>query len=118
MNIEDRRKDKTTRPAGYMVATDSFLSGWGGANGGRSLYAVACHSWQDADAVAQNMKDRTDMKRPRWITAMRKDGTPIVRGTDRDHLAVVDRGRAEAFYVPGHFAAAAAERRNRELAGI
>ena len=112
---EDRRT-LTEYPIGYMVATDAFLSGWGGATGGRSLYAVACHDGEEADIVEDNFRNRTEFRRVRWVTSLRADGTPRLRMGAGDHLAIVDRGRAANFYIRHYFADQACARRNRELA--
>ena len=114
--IEDRRTDKGRKPAGYMVATDAFMSGWGGASGGRSLYAVACYTGEEADIVEDNFRNRTEFRRVRWVLSMNKDGTPRVKMGRGDHLAVVDAGGAASFYIRGYFAGQACARRNRELA--
>lgn len=114
--IDDRRTDKGTRPWGYMVATDAFMSGWGGASGGRSLYAVACLHTDDAAIIEDNFRNRSEFRRARWVLSLKADGTPRVRMGPSDHLAIVDRGTAWAFYTRGYFADQACARRNRELA--
>jgi len=99
--IEDQR-DVQNIPQVYIVATDSFLSGWGKAPN-RSLVAFACHSPEEADTVEDNMHGRADMKRVRVVTRIKRDGTPDVRLQDGDHLAIKDRGTAHRFYEPGAF---------------
>jgi|GEM_PF-4319166 len=87
------------RPAmGYVIATDQFLSGWGLADGGRSLFAVAVDSEAQADAVTAAIARRPEMKRPRLVRRLRADGTPQVRLAEGDHLSVRDSGTAAAFY--------------------
>ena len=47
----------------YVTMTDSFLSGWGMADGLINKLVIECHSWNEAQTVMQNAEDRTDMKR-------------------------------------------------------
>ena len=58
MIIEDRREH--AEGIGFVVATDSFLSG-------RSLYAIQCRTLAEAQTVEDNMRARSEMKRPRWL---------------------------------------------------
>lgn len=95
--IRDGRASKT-RPWGYVVCTDTFLSGMAGYD--RSIYALAVTNPTEAEVVASNARKRSDMKRPRLVRSFRADGTPKVRLNERDHLAVVDRPEAERWYDP------------------
>lgn len=101
MEINDRRTDKT-RPKGYVVFTDKFMSGWGCAPG-TSYYALAFNDYEEANILLENGSRRSEMKRGRIVTTLRKDGTPRVRGTDRDHLSVTDRTDASRWYERGGF---------------
>ena len=49
--IDDQRETKA-RPWGFVVATDSFMSGWGGGAPQRSLYALAFASYEERVANA------------------------------------------------------------------
>lgn len=99
---DDQRGDG--RPAmGYVVATDSFLSGWGHAPG-RSLFAVAVGTREEREAIESNMAARSDMTRPRFVRPRKSDGFPDVRLQRGDHLSVRDRATAGRFYTPGAFA--------------
>jgi len=82
----------TTKPYGYIIATDSFMSGWGMAPG-RSLYAIEVHSPQEADTVEANMKSRSEMKRVRFASKLPRVGA-------RDHLSVKGRKEAGRFFLP------------------
>lgn len=98
---DDQRADG--RPAiGYIIATDSFLSGWGDAPG-RSLFAVAVGTREEREAVESNMRARSDMQRPRMVRPRKSDGLPDVRLHRGDHLSVRDRATAGTFYEPGAF---------------
>jgi hypothetical protein len=101
--INDRRTDTTTIPLGYVVCTDGFLSGWGGAKGGRSLYALAFHNWREADILLDNADARSEMKRPRTVTTLLKSGLPKLRMGANDHLSIADKGDAARWYQPGGF---------------
>ncbi len=95
--LEDTRTEAERAATRFFaVATDSFMSGWGKASGGRSLYALACESLREAETVAENMRKRSDMKRVR-ITK----GLPRVRAND--HLSVAGKTEAERHYRAGGF---------------
>ena len=98
--IRDNRANKA-RPWGYIVCTDTFMSGFGPAKGGRSLYALAVAGPSEANTVARNARARSEMKRPRLVRSFRADGTPSVRMGPNDHMSVVDRRDAERWYEPG-----------------
>lgn len=100
MKVEDRRANKEA-PWAYVVCTDDFMSGWGGASGGRSLYAVAVSDPAEAEVVMANAKGRSEMKRPRLVSRFKADGTPKVTMRRGDHMAVVDKATAERWYEPG-----------------
>lgn len=94
--VNDRRGPAPTGPAadcrwGFVVFTDSFMSGWGGAANGRSLYALEVSSPSVAELVLANGKRRSEMKRGR-IVRFRKGGwLPNCRINPGDHLSIVDR---------------------------
>lgn len=94
--IVDRRKDKST-PRFWVVFTDSLMSGWGKAKGGRSLYALACDSYKEAEVVLDNGQHRSEMKRGRIQQSL-----PWLR--DGDHLSCADKACASRWYEPGSFA--------------
>ena len=94
--INDRRQSKH-KPFGFIVATDSFMSGWAGAKGGKSYYAIAVDSIHESDVVEANMRSRSEMKRVRFNLALPKLGP-------KDHLSVADRHCAQRFFEPGGFA--------------
>lgn len=93
--IDDNRQDKS-HPMGWVCMTDRFLSGWGLAGGGRSLYCIAVHSSDEADIVEDNALRRTDMMRVRF-----QRNLPGLR--DGDHMSIVDRGCASRWYEPNGF---------------
>ncbi len=94
--INDRRSDESV-PWGFVVFTDSFMSGWGGAQGGRSLYALAVCSPKEAETVLASGKHRTEMKRGRLVTAL-----PRLRAGD--HLSITDREESPRWYEVDGFA--------------
>jgi len=79
---------------GYVVAVDAFMSGWGLAKGGASIYAIRVANAKEARTVAQNMRDRKEMKAVRF----RKDLPPVGPG---DHLSVADRKIAPRYFEAG-----------------
>ena len=96
--IDDRRTDEDKRrTVGFVVATDSFMSGWGKAQG-RSLFAVPLSNWDQADTVLANLQARSEMKRPRIVGA---DYRPKL--SNGDHLSIRDMSDCSRFYQPGGF---------------
>jgi hypothetical protein len=75
----------------YVVATDKFMSGWGGAKGGKSYYVVLVHSPKEEEIVLRNMQRRSEMKNVR-VQSMLPDVGP------RDHMHVVDKKEAARFF--------------------
>lgn len=62
MTTEDDRTEeqkKTHRLA--IVARDKFMSGWGGASGGASRCAWACHPDVNTDRVFDWVRNRSEM---------------------------------------------------------
>lgn len=98
--VNDRRADKGDR-LWFVVATDTFLSGWGKAAGGRSLYALACGDHDAERIIRGNMAARSDMKRPRLHT--RGLAKLIASLGPNDHLSIADEKVAPYFYVEGGF---------------
>lgn len=97
--VKDEREDKSAA-FGYVVFTDKFMSGWGGAAGGRSLYALACQEAGDADRLLAAGSRRSEMKRGRWVRTLRN-----VKGHmgPHDHISIVNREMAGPWYEPGAF---------------
>jgi hypothetical protein len=67
MQIQDERttEEKEHLPL-LIVGTDSFLSGWGKAEGGKSYAAWACQK-RDENRVLEWVEKRSDMKRVRVV---------------------------------------------------
>lgn len=86
---------------GFVVFTDTFMSGWGGAEGGRSLYALEVASEDEAYIVLASGKRRSEMKRGRVVRTL-EALTRTLRTAD--HLAIVDRGTASRWYQVDGFA--------------
>lgn len=103
--IDDRRdeQDKTRDDIiGFIVATDSFMSGWGRAPG-RSLFALMVTKEDEPylSRVWGNMAMRSDMKRPRMVgTKRNREGhvMPTCRVGPDDHLSIRDRADAKSWY--------------------
>lgn len=95
--IIDDRRSCYSAPAGYVVCTDTFLSGWGDAPG-RSLYALAFSDAAEADALLIAARGRTDMQRPRIVSRVKANGEPRIRLQPGDHLAIVDGATAAEWY--------------------
>lgn len=96
--IDDRRTDEDKAQTwGFVVATDSFMSGWGRA-AGRSLFAVPVTSLEQAEIVADNMQHRSEMKRVRIVG---HDYRPRLQAGD--HYSIRDMSDCSRFYEVGGF---------------
>lgn len=97
MKIEDRRTEQEKKETwAFVVCNDTFLSGWGYARGGRSLYALAVTSPDQAKIVLDNGRARSDMRRVRLNMRL-----PRLR--EGDHLVIVGPSDAPRWYEPGGF---------------
>lgn len=65
----------------YVNMNDKFLSGWGHAAGGRSIYCIECDTREQADAVERAALDRPEMK---YVTIA---GAPR-KGRKGDHVKI------------------------------
>ena len=92
VRIDNRTDEEKAATVGFVVATDSFMSGWGQA-AGRSIFAVPIRSWQEADTVERNMKNRSEMKRVRVVG---KNWRP--RLSPGDHLSIRSCADVSRFY--------------------
>ena len=92
--IEDRRTEEQKNiTVGFVVATDSYLSGWGAAPD-RSLYAVAFTTGKQRIIVEKNMKNRSDFKRVRVVYG--KEYRPKL--SDGDHLSIPEINESLPIY--------------------
>lgn len=46
----------------YVTMTDTFLSGWGKAEGRIAKFVFVCDNWQEAEIVKENAERRGDQK--------------------------------------------------------
>ena len=95
--IHDRRPENQREQFGFVLMTDSFMSGWGKAPG-RSLFAVPVSNWRQAETVLENARNRSEMKRPRFVRTLRN--VKLYRG---DHLSIRAPGDSGRWYTPGGF---------------
>ena len=65
--IDDRTTDQHATHRLAVIGTDSFMSGWGGAEGGAS-YAGWAFQDDNYTACLNWVKGRSDMKRVRLVT--------------------------------------------------
>src|SRR5262249_21776926 len=99
VSITDRRdKTEVDDTILLIVATDIFLSGWG-TTPGRNIYAIPCRSEAEGWIVLANMRDRSDMSRPR-IVGGRHYRPRLLRG---DHVVIDSPSQCERWYEPDAF---------------
>lgn len=60
---DDRTEEQKKTHRWAIVARDSYMSGWGGARGGTSRCAWACHPDVNTDRVFNWVNKRSEMKR-------------------------------------------------------
>jgi hypothetical protein len=65
--VDDRTEEEKSTHLVLWGGTDSFLSGWGGAEGGSSYAFWACRP-EDSLACERWVRSRGDMKRVREVT--------------------------------------------------
>jgi hypothetical protein len=69
-NFESKNKEEennsskqvTKEDKYYVTMTDSFLSGWGMAEGKTNKLVIECDTLAEAQIVKRNAKDRSEMK--------------------------------------------------------
>lgn len=66
----------------YVNMIDSFLSGWGLAQGGKSIYCVECDTQEQADAIERAASYRPEMK------YVAQANTPRRARSERDHVDI------------------------------
>lgn len=82
--VDDRTDEQRRTHTVLVVMTDTFMSGWGEAEGGLSYAAWACEP-RDMQAVYRWVKSRTDALRVRIV-----HGDYRPRGCTHCHVYAVD----------------------------
>lgn len=117
MSTDDSRlievSQDMTKAKFYVLATDSFMSGWGLAENKSNVLVIPCDDLRTAEEVEQVLKARDEMKRVR-VTANRPRLRPewhlqelrpdTVRGWDHDEKIVcawLKDGAAWEAHIPG-----------------
>ena len=95
--IDDRTEEEKEKTLAFVVGTDRFLSGWGNAPG-RSIYALPILDPNTSHVVLENMQNRSDMQRVRYVM---KDYKPKLR--NGDHYKIASPAMAERHYRKGGF---------------
>lgn len=88
---DDRTPDERNTHHTIIMATDGFLSGWGGAEGGASYAGWACR-WEDRAKVRAWLASRSEMLRIRQVAAFGKPYRPNARYCAHCHVYVVRDG--------------------------
>jgi hypothetical protein len=84
--VDDRTEEQFQTHTQLVGGHDRFMSGWGGARGGKSYAAWACRP-EDFDRVWLWVNRRKDLKNVRV-----EEGSFKVRGAGHCHTYVVDEG--------------------------
>ena len=87
---DDRTQAEKHETIGFVVATDSFMSGWGGAEGGKSFVARPIRSREELDMVTEAFEGRAEFKRVRFVLGkVTKEGRvykPRMQAGDQLHV--------------------------------
>lgn len=94
--IRDDREVKRKPGRGYVIAHDTFLSGWGGAGEGKSYYVMGVDTEPEAYVVMENFKARPEFKRVRFSSTLPRFGRT-------DHVTIADRTIAPRYFEQGAF---------------
>ena len=86
--IDDRTPEQKLTHKILVVGTDSFMSGWGEAEGGSSYAVWACKE-EDSKKVFEWVEKRPEMKRVRIVADPYKP-----KGKGHCHIYVVDDDHA------------------------
>lgn len=46
----------------FVTMTDTFMSGWGKAEGKKNIYCVECDTTEQCQIIAENARKRSEMK--------------------------------------------------------
>lgn len=96
--VDDQRTTpEKNMTVGFVVANDSFLSGWGPASR-RSIFAVPFRGYEEAKIVEENMRARSEMK---YVRVVSKNYRPhLLPG---DHLSIRSMPDSKRFYTAAGF---------------
>ena len=87
---DDRTQAEKHETIGFVVATDSFMTGWGEAIGGKSFVARPVRSREELDMVTEAFEGRTEFKRVRFVLGkVTKEGRvykPKMQEADQLHV--------------------------------
>ena len=85
---DDRNDEQKKTHRWAVVARDSFLSGWGHAQGGASRCAWACAPDANIDRLENWVRSRSDMK---YVNVVNLDNYRPARGTAHFHIYVCNK---------------------------
>jgi len=86
---DDRTEEQKKTHRLAIVARDKFMSGWGGASGGASRCAWACHPEVNTDRVFDWVRNRSEM---RCVNVVDLSTYRPPSGTAHFHIYVCDPG--------------------------
>ena len=86
---DDRNETELLTHNWAVVATDKFMSGWGGAKGGKSRVAWAVDHVNKTSDLFKWVKNRSDMK---YVNIVNLKNYRVPRGTAHFHVYVANDG--------------------------
>lgn len=75
----------------YVLSNDTFMSGWGVAEGRTNTCVLPCESEEEAERVARNARSRSDQKRVRIVANKPRLSETVV-------WSLLTKDRASAWY--------------------
>ncbi len=93
MSIQAKKQSDIPEAVCYVMATDTFMSGWGEAAGKLNTVVLPCDSKAEAEIVAENARNRTDMDCVRICS-----GPPRVELRSLHLISVMCREDASRWY--------------------
>ena len=84
---DDRTPEQRQTHRWGVVASDRFMSGWGGASNGTSRCAWACHPDASLDALESWVRSRSEM---RYVNVVDLNTYRPPHGTAHFHIYIAD----------------------------
>ena len=81
----------------YVTMIDTFLSGWGVAENKKSRYVIMCETYEEAEVVKENAKNRSDMTKISIVS------TRPTYSNKSNTVKYVDKKEAGNWFKPNYF---------------
>jgi hypothetical protein len=85
----------------FVVAKDTFMSGWGKSEGRENWVILPCKNHKECQVVCENARNRTDMIHIHIRPKVGMEG--MLRRDRQSTFSLFDREDADRWYQPGGF---------------